>query len=113
MKSPFKIGFWGGFILGIFVCLSMDLMLGGSLGGGWGEAVSNDLYRIMGVRYPTSHPVVIFGVAAVISLVGLIGGMMGGFFASVTARFFAAIQARASNTKDLVDIPQVAKNQDP
>ncbi len=108
MKSPFKIGFWGGFILGVVVCLSMDIMLGGSLGGGWGEAVSNDLYRIIGVRYATSHPVVILGVIAVISLVGLIGGLMGGLFVSFTARLFATIQARAYEQKDRPD-----KREDP
>ncbi len=107
MKSPFKLGFAGGFILGIMVSVSMDMMLGGSLGGGWGEAVSNDIHRLFNIRYPTSHPVVLFGIVAVIGFVGMIGGLMGGFFISLITRFYAEVQKRASQEE------LETKNQDP
>lgn len=73
----------------------MDIILGDSLGGGWGEAVSNDIYRLFGVRYQTNDPVVFLGVVGVIASVGFIGGLMGGFFVSVVAKFYALVQAKA------------------
>lgn len=95
MKRPFRAGFVGGGILGVAVALSMDLMLGKSVGGGWSEAVATDMNRIFDTVYSPTHPLVILGAVLVVLLIGAIGGFMGGFFAAGIARLFNTLQRGA------------------
>lgn len=92
MKKIFYGGFSAGFVLGIAVALSMDLLLGKTLGSGWSEAVANDLNRVFKSSYPTDHPLVIILSFGVIGIVGLMGGLMGGGFSYFIAKLFGTLQ---------------------
>lgn len=100
MKKAFRFGFAAGGALGLSVALGMDFLMGRSFGGGWGEAVANDLNRIFKTAYTTGHPAVIAGTVAVIAFVGVIGGLMGGLFTTVVARFFEVLQKKHIVNKD-------------
>jgi len=91
MKKFFYIGALLGGILGVIVALGMDLVLGKSLGGGWQEAVANDLNRLLGTNYGGSHPVVIIGVIGAIGLIAAFGALMGGFSLAIIARILKTL----------------------
>ena len=91
MKKAFSIGIIGGGILGIVVALSMDLLLGTSLGGGWSEAVANDLNSIFKTNLPSGSFIVIIGVIIVVGIIGAFGAFIGGIFTVVLAGLFKAL----------------------
>lgn len=91
MKKAFYIGIVAGGLLGIIVALSMDVLLGKSLGGGWSEAVANDMNRMFGSSLPQTHFLVIAGVAVVIGIIGAFGAIMGGIFSVMIARLFSML----------------------
>ncbi|BCB95735.1 hypothetical protein JZK55_06570 [Dissulfurispira thermophila] len=78
MKRAFYIGVILGGILGIAVALSMDLLLGKSLGGGWGEAVANDLNNLFKANLSPKSFIVIIGVIIVVGIIGAFGSFIGG-----------------------------------
>lgn len=86
MKKAFYIGAAAGGILGIIISLSMDLLLGKTLGGGWSEAVAHDLNNLFRTNLPQNHVVVILGVLAVIGVIASFGSLIGGAFGVMTAR---------------------------
>ncbi|MEW6117884.1 MAG: hypothetical protein AB1553_13455 [Nitrospirota bacterium] len=88
MRRAFYIGLILGGILGIIVALSMDLLLGKSLGGGWSEAVANDLNRLFGTAFPPTHVIVLIGVVIVIGIISAFGAFIGGVFSIMIARLF-------------------------
>lgn len=91
MKKAFYIGVVTGFILGVTVALSMDLLLGKSLGGGWTEAVANDLNHLFDYNLSSSHFLVIIGVVIVISIIGAFGSLLGGISFVMIAYLFKSL----------------------
>ncbi len=89
MKKGFFIGALCGGVLGIIICLSMDLVLGGALGGGWKEAVAHDLGAIFGSTFDQDSFVVLLGVVMVIGFVASFGALVGGIFGVMVTRLFS------------------------
>ena len=88
MKKAFYIGAAIGGISGVIVALSMDMLLGQSIGGGWSNAVAHDLNQLFKINLSGHHFIVIIGVILVISLIGLFGSFIGGVFFVMAARLF-------------------------
>ncbi len=88
MKKAFYIGLIAGGLLGIIVALSMDILLGKSLGGGWSEAVAHDLNALLKTSLPQTHPLVLAGVVLVIGIIGGFGAIVGGIFGVMIGRLF-------------------------
>jgi|SRR5208337_383140 len=88
MKKAFYIGAVAGGLLGIIISLSMDLLLGKALGGGWSEAVAHDLNNLFKTNLPQTHVFVILGVLVVISIIAAFGSFIGGVFSVMIARLF-------------------------
>lgn len=91
MKKAFYLGLIVGGILGIAVSLSMDLLLGKSLGGGWSEAVASDLNRLFNANFAPTHIIVIIGVVFVIGIIAGVGALIGGIFFVMIARLFSML----------------------
>lgn len=89
MKKGFFIGAVCGGVLGIIICLSMDLVLGGALGGGWREAVAHDLGAIFGSTFDQNSFVVLLGVFVVIGFVAAFGAVVGGVFGVMVTRLLS------------------------
>ena len=88
MKRAFYTGLIVGGILGIVVALSMDLLLGKSLGGGWTEAVANDLNKLFSSSFSQNHIIVLAGVALVIGIISAFGALLGGISFVMIAHLF-------------------------
>ena len=88
MKKAFYIGAVAGGLLGIIISLSMDLLLGQALGGGWSEAVAHDLNNLFRTNLPQTHVLVILGVIVVIGIIAAFGAFIGGVFSLMVARLF-------------------------
>ncbi len=88
MKKAFYVGAIFGGVLGIVVALSMDILLGQSIGGGWSEAVAHDLNYLFKTNLSNHHFIVILGVLVVISFIGLFGSFIGGVFSVMAVRLF-------------------------
>lgn len=86
MKKAFYIGAVAGGLLGIIVSLSMDLLLGKTLGGGWTEAVAHDLNELFRTNLPQNHVIVIIGTFAVIGIIAAFGSFIGGVFSVMVTR---------------------------
>ncbi len=91
MKKAFYAGAVAGGILGLTVALSMDLMFGQSFGGGWSEAVANDLNRMFKANLSPSNFIVIIGVIIVVGIIGAFGSFIGGIFSVMIARLFQVL----------------------
>jgi hypothetical protein len=91
VKRAFYIGVVFGGVLGIAVALSMDLLLGKSLGGGWSEAVANDLNRLFKSNLAPNSFIVIIGVIIVVGIIGAFGAFVGGIFSVMLARLFKVL----------------------
>ncbi len=89
MKKGFFIGALCGGVLGIIICLSMDAVLGGALGGGWREAVAHDLGAIFGSTFDQNSFIVLLGVVVVIGFVASFGALVGGIFGVMVTRLFS------------------------
>jgi hypothetical protein len=89
VKKAFYIGLIFGGILGVAVALSMDILLGQSLGGGWREAVANDLNNLFGANLSQNSFIVITGVIVVVGIIGAFGALIGGICFVMIAHFFA------------------------
>lgn len=91
MRKAFYIGAVLGGLLGIAVALSMDILLGKSLGGGWSEAVANDLNRMFNTHLSSHSIIVLIGVIIVIGIIGAFGSFVGGIFSVMLARLFRVL----------------------
>ncbi len=91
MKRPFRIGAVVGGIIGVFVALGMDFLLGQNPAGGWSEAVAHDLNRLMKANLSPDSVIVIFGVALVVAFIAAFGAAVGGTFTVLIARLFEAL----------------------
>jgi hypothetical protein len=91
MKRAFYIGVIFGGVLGIAVALSMDLLLGKSLGGGWSEAVANDLNRLFRSNLAPNSFIVIIGAIIAVGIIGAFGAFVGGIFSVTLARLFKVL----------------------
>ncbi len=91
MKKAFYIGAVAGGLLGIIISLSMDLLLGQALGGGWSEAVAHDLNNLFRTNLPQTHVLVILGVIVVIGIIAAFGAFIGGVFSIMIARLFITL----------------------
>ncbi len=91
MKKAFYIGVIIGGISGITVALSMDLLLGSTLGGGWGVAVANDLNRLFNANFSPDDFIVIIGIIVVVGIIGAFGAFIGGFFGVIIGRLFSML----------------------
>jgi len=88
VKKAFYVGAVVGGILGVIVALSMDMLLGESIGGGWSNAVAHDLNQLFKSDLSNNHVIVIAGVIVVVGLIGLFGSFVGGVFFVMAARLF-------------------------
>lgn len=75
--------------MGLIVSLSMDLLLGNSLGGGWKDAVAHDLSFLLGYTVSRESIIVLFGVIVVIGFVSVFGALVGGIFGVLVARLLS------------------------
>lgn len=91
MKKAFYVGIIAGGLLGVAIALSMDLLLGESLGGGWSEAVANDLNRLFNANFSNTHFLVIIGVIFVVGIIGAFGAFVGGICSVMIARLFTML----------------------
>lgn len=88
MKKVFYIGIIFGGILGVTVALSMDYLLGKSFGGGWSEAMANDLNRLFNSSLSQHNFIVILGVIVVVGIIGAFGAFIGGVSFVLIANLF-------------------------
>jgi len=88
VKKAFYVGAVVGGILGVIVALSMDMLLGESIGGGWSNAVAHDLNQLFNSDLSNNHVIVIAGVIVVVGLIGLFGSFVGGVFFVMASRLF-------------------------
>lgn len=91
MKKVFYIGLAVGGILGIVIALSMDIVIGKSLGGGWSEAVANDINKLFHANLPQNHIVVMVGVLVVLGIIGVFGALIGGISFITVARLIMSL----------------------
>lgn len=91
MKKVFYIGLAVGGILGIVIALSMDIVIGKSLGGGWSEAVANDINKLFHANLPQNHIVVMVGVLVVLGIIGAFGALIGGISFITVARLIMSL----------------------
>lgn len=91
MKKVFYIGLAAGGILGIVIALSMDIVIGKSLGGGWSEAVANDINKLFHANLPQNHIVVMVGVLVVLGIIGAFGALIGGISFITVARLIMSL----------------------
>lgn len=91
MKKVFYIGLIVGGILGIIIALSMDLVIGKSLGGGWSEAVANDINKLFHANLPQNHIIVLLGVLVVLAIIGAFGAFIGGIAFIMVARLITSL----------------------
>lgn len=91
MKRAFYVGTVLGGLFGIIIALSMDLILGNTLGGGWSDAVAKDLNRLFNANFSNTSIIVIIGVIISIGIIGVIGAFIGGIFGIMIARIFLAL----------------------
>lgn len=71
------------------VSLSMDLLLGTSLGGGWKDAVAHDLSSLLGYAVNRESMIVLLGVIVVIGIISAFGALIGGIFGVFVARLLS------------------------
>lgn len=90
----FKYAFIGGFTIGIAVGLSMDLMLGQSLGGSWKQAVSADIERYFGAQYATNNLYVYAGIVVSILIIGILGGFVTGLLTMPLAMLYCFLMQK-------------------
>ena len=88
MKKAFYIGAAAGGILGAVIALSMDFLLGNTVGGSWSEAVAHDLNYYFKVNLHENHVLVILGVFIVIGIIVAFGSLIGGAFSVMVTRLF-------------------------
>lgn len=88
MKKVFYLGLIFGGILGVAVALSMDYLLGKSFGGGWSEAVANDMNRLFHSSLSQHNLIVILGVIVVVGIIGAFGAFIGGVSFVLIANLF-------------------------
>lgn len=72
--------------MGLIVSLSMDILLGSALGGGWKDAVAHDLSSLLGYSVSRESIIVIIGVIVVIGFISAFGALIGGIFGVFVAR---------------------------
>lgn len=89
MKKGFYIGALFGGLSGVIIALTMDLLLGNALGGGWKDAVAHDLAALTGKAVDPQSWVVFSGVAVIVGIIGLVGAAVGGFFGVLLARLLS------------------------
>lgn len=75
--------------MGLIVSLSMDLLLGSSLGGGWKDAVAHDLSSLLGYAVNRESLLVLMGVVIVIGFISAFGSLIGGIFGVFVARLLS------------------------
>jgi len=91
VKKVFYTGLAVGGILGIVIALSMDIVIGKSLGGGWSEAVANDINKLFHANLPQNHIVVMVGVLVVLGIIGAFGALIGGISFITVARLIMSL----------------------
>lgn len=91
MKKAFYVGVIAGGLFGIIIALSMDLVLGETLGGGWRKAVANDLNKLFNSNLSENNIIVLIGVVISIGIIGLFGSIIGGIFSVMIARIFLVL----------------------
>ena len=93
MKPVVKLSLWVGCIFGavtgIVVSLSIDFMIGGSLGGGWYESVKHDINLLFGPNWAKKGWIVYSGILIVVGGIGVIGAVIGAFFGALVGKFFS------------------------
>ncbi len=97
MKKGFYIGAIFGGLLGVIISLSMDLILGDSLGGGWRDAVAHDLGALTGVAFGKNSFIVIIGAVLVIALIAAFGAAIGGVFGAMVSRLLSFLTKEQSD----------------
>jgi hypothetical protein len=91
MKKAFYIGVIVGGLFGIIIALSMDLVLGETLGGGWRKAVASDLNKLFNSNLSENNLIVLIGAFISIGIIGFFGSLIGGIFSVMIARIFLVL----------------------
>ncbi len=89
MKRGFYIGAIFGGLLGLVISLSMDIILGNALGGGWREAVAHDLGALTGKTFGENSFLVWVGTALIVGFISVFGAFIGGVFGVMVTRLFS------------------------
>ncbi len=89
MKRGFYIGAIFGGLLGLVISLSMDLILGNALGGGWREAVAHDLGALTGRTFGENSFFVWVGTVLIVGFIAAFGAFIGGIFGVMVSRLFS------------------------
>ena len=91
MKKAFSIGAYIGSFIGLIVALSMDLIIGESIGGGKNKAMADTLNYLLKTNLPPNHFLVFVGMAAEGVILVIFGAVMGGVCFMIVARFFSML----------------------
>lgn len=100
MKRAFYVGCLCGGLLGIIISLSMDMVLGGALGGGWREAVAHDLGALTGRTFGHNSVIVLVGAVVIVGIISVIGAGVGGMFGVLIARLFSFLTGDGAGPED-------------
>ena len=95
MKPVIKVSMLAGCIfgavIGIGVTLSIDFMMGDSLGGGWYESVKHDMNLLFGPDWAGKDWAVYSGIVIVVIGIGIIGAVIGAVFGAIIGKFFSLL----------------------
>ena len=104
VKSTIVAGSVFGAVTGLAVSLSIDFMMGDSLGGGWYESVSHDINLLLGPGWASKVWFIYLCIVILIVGIGIIGALIGAVFGAITGKFFSIMsKSGRSHAKEYVD----------
>lgn len=89
VKSSIIAGCIFGAVTGLAVSLSIDFMVGDSLGGGWYESVKHDINLWFGPVWAAKDLVIYLCIVILIGGIGIIGALIGALFGAIAGKFFS------------------------
>ena len=89
VKSSIIAGCIFGAVTGLAVSLSIDFMVGDSLGGGWYESVKHDINLWFGQGWAGKDWVIYLCIVILIGGIGIIGALIGAVFGAIAGKFFS------------------------
>jgi hypothetical protein len=78
-----------GAVTGLAVSLSIDFMVGDSLGGGWYESVKHDINLWFGPGWAGKVWVIYLCIVILIGGIGIVGALIGAVFGAIAGKFFS------------------------
>ena len=89
VKSSIIAGCIFGAVTGLAVSLSIDFMVGDSLGGGWYESVKHDINLWFGPGWAGKDWAIYLCIVILIGGIGIIGALIGSVFGAIAGKFFS------------------------